>query len=439
MFNKIEFDKYIKSNINSNSSIKEIIRVLEESYNKFNMLQLDINDFSNLLENETLNTAINKLVGDNYEDLTEQPSEVVFNSIIVSNFVDAFLESNGITTQEEETDYEDIEEKDRDMCNDPFKLYFKDMARYKVFTPEEEIAAFANYASLMDSIEICEDEEERKILEKELKKVKDSIINANQRLVVSVAKKYRLSKLDLSDLIGYGNIGLIKAVEKFDLSRGNKFSTFAIWWIKQAVRRAIAEAGKTIRIPIHITEKISKYKKEVAKFEATNGHAPTIAEIASILDVPTDEIKEYELYLSEPASLNTYIKEDKDSELEIFVPSDDISAALLIEKAQLNDDIDKLYELSRLKPKEKDILNRRFGRYTDMPETLNDIGEDYNLTRERVRQIEENSLRKLRKAILFQSKKNSGIFARDIYEYADNETFAKEYVKTHATRKKKDM
>lgn len=435
MFNKNEFNNYIKTNLTADSDLKTIIKVLEESYKKFNMLQLDINDFSDLLNNEVLNIAITKLVSDNYEELIEQPSEIVFNSIIISNFVDAFLESNGMI-EEEETEYEDIEEKERDMCEDTFSIYFKDMARYKVFTPEEEIAMFTNYTYLKERLNTYETDEERKYLEKEVKKVRDTIIMANQRLIISIAKKYRLSKLDLSDLVGYGNLGLIKAVEKFDVSRGNKFSTFAIWWIKQSIRRSMADVGKTIRIPVHVTEKINKYKRAVTAYEATNGKAPSINEIADILNVTVDEIKEYDLYMSEPASLNTYVKEEKDSELEIFIPSDDLGSDVLLEKQQLSDEIDKLYELSRLNEKQKDVLNRRFGRYTGVPQTLNEIGEVYNLTRERVRQIEEASLKKLRLSILYQSRKSDGVFARDLYEYAENETCAKEYVKNNARRKK---
>ncbi len=260
--------------------------------------------------------------------------------------------------------------------DDPVKVYLKEIGRVPLLTPEEEIELAERMAQ--------GDPYARKRLSE-----------ANLRLVVSIAKRYVGRGMQFLDLIQEGNLGLIKAVEKFDHTKGFKFSTYATWWIRQAITRAIADQARTIRIPVHMVETINKVKKVSSQLLHENGHDPTAEEIAERLDMPLDKVREIMRVAQEPVSLETPIGEEEDSHLGDFIqdedapaPADAASHTLLRE--QLED------VLSTLTPREKKVLELRFGLVDGRNRTLEEVGKEFNVTRERIRQIEAKALRKLR-------------------------------------------
>ncbi len=260
--------------------------------------------------------------------------------------------------------------------DDPVKVYLKEIGRVPLLTPEEEI----ELATRMGQ----GDEYARKRLSE-----------ANLRLVVSIAKRYVGRGMQFLDLIQEGNLGLIKAVEKFDHTKGFKFSTYATWWIRQAITRAIADQARTIRIPVHMVETINKVKKVTSQLLHKNGHEPTAEEIAAELDMPADKVREIMRVAQEPVSLETPIGEEEDSHLGDFIPDEDApapaeAASHTLLKEQLGD------VLQTLTPREEKVLKLRFGLEDGRSRTLEEVGKEFNVTRERIRQIEAKALRKLR-------------------------------------------
>ncbi|MBQ7874624.1 MAG: RNA polymerase sigma factor RpoD [Oscillospiraceae bacterium] len=260
--------------------------------------------------------------------------------------------------------------------DDPVKVYLKEIGRVPLLTPDEEVEL---------AVRMSEgDPYARKRLSE-----------ANLRLVVSIAKRYVGRGMQFLDLIQEGNLGLIKAVEKFDHTKGFKFSTYATWWIRQAITRAIADQARTIRIPVHMVETINKVKKVSSQLLHQNGHEPTAEEIAAELDMPTDKVREIMRVAQEPVSLETPIGEEEDSHLGDFIPDDDApapadAASHTLLKEQLAD------VLKTLTPREEKVLRLRFGLDDGRPRTLEEVGKEFNVTRERIRQIEAKALRKLR-------------------------------------------
>ncbi|MDD6808199.1 MAG: RNA polymerase sigma factor RpoD [Oscillospiraceae bacterium] len=306
-----------------------------------------------------------------YETLESQNIE------IIDDLGDAALESlNFDLEMPKAVELGVVDSSKNAAMDDPVKVYLKEIGRVPLLTPEEEIEL---------AIRISEGDEA----------AKQRLAESNLRLVVSIAKRYVGRGMQFLDLIQEGNLGLIKAVDKFDFTKGFKFSTYATWWIRQAITRAIADQARTIRIPVHMVETINKVKKTNSLLLHKNGRDPTAEEIAKELDMPVEKVREILRVAQEPVSLETPIGEEEDSHLGDFIPDDDAlapadAASMLLLKEQLSD------VLKTLTPREEKVLSLRFGLEDGHPRTLEEVGKEFNVTRERIRQIEAKALRKLR-------------------------------------------
>ena len=291
--------------------------------------------------------------------------------------------------------------------DDPVRMYLKEIGKVSLLSADEEISlATAMSAGVEAQQKLDEAEkngtelsaEELKALKTAVKKgerSKQRLAEANLRLVVSIAKRYVGRGMLFLDLIQEGNLGLIKAVEKFDYTKGYKFSTYATWWIRQAITRAIADQARTIRIPVHMVETINKVIRVSRQLLQELGHDPSPEEIAAEMDMPVDKVREILKIAQEPVSLETPIGEEEDSHLGDFIPDEGASepseaASFTLLQEQLVD------VLSTLTPREEKVLKLRFGIEDGRPRTLEEVGKEFNVTRERIRQIEAKALRKLR-------------------------------------------
>ena len=307
-----------------------------------------------------------------YEQLEHNHIEVV------DDFADVDLENLDLTIENPEPEVEeDVSVPVEQVAiDDPVKVYLKEIGRVPLLSPEEETALAMRIIDGDDA-------------------AKKRLCEANLRLVVSIAKRYVGRGMQFLDLIQEGNLGLIKAVEKFDYTKGFKFSTYATWWIRQAITRAIADQARTIRIPVHMVETINKVKKVSSQLLHKNGHEPTAEEIAVELGMPVDRVREIMRVAQEPVSLETPIGEEEDSHLGDFIPDDDAPApADAASHTLLKEQLDEV--LQSLTEREAKVLRLRFGLEDGRPRTLEEVGKEFEVTRERIRQIEAKALRKLR-------------------------------------------
>ena len=320
-------------------------------------------------------------------DIMEALGEIEFKPEELEKLYDT-LEQQGIEINEEietidfdeitavESKKDDSGESDTATIDAPVKVYLKEIGRVPLLSPEEEIEL---------AIKISEGDVQ----------AKKRLSEANLRLVVSIAKRYLGRGMQFLDLIQEGNLGLIKAVEKFDYTKGFKFSTYATWWIRQAITRAIADQARTIRIPVHMVETINKVKKVSTQILHEKGHEPSSEEIAEKLDISVEKVREIVRVAQEPVSLETPIGEEEDSHLGDFIPDSDTPApADEASHALLKEQLEEV--LRTLTPREAKVLRLRFGLEDGKSRTLEEVGTEFKVTRERIRQIEAKALRKLR-------------------------------------------
>ena len=307
---------------------------------------------------------INKL----YDDFESNNIEIVDDYNIDTDL------TNALDFTEEDSDYS----ADGVSVDDPVKIHLKEIGRIPLLSTEEEIQLAEKITS--------GDEMAR-----------DRLIEANLRLVVSIAKHYVGRGMPFLDLIQEGYIGLIKAVEKFDHTKGYKFSTYATWWIRQSITRAIADQARTIRIPVHMVETITKVKKAQNLLLHKNGHEPTIEEVAKELNMQPERVREIVRIAQDPVSLEAPVGEEEDSYLGDFIPDEDAPAPIdSAMQAVFKDELNKA--LNTLPERERDVLKFRYGIGSDRSHTLEEVGREFKVTRERIRQIEAKALRKLRQA-----------------------------------------
>ena len=330
----------------------------------------DIEDLIKLAKKEgviTTDEIGSKLI--NYELSAKELDEVI-----------ARLESEGITVEQEEEEMIKDDELKEIISNvkidDPVKMYLKDIGQVQLLTSEQEV------------------ELAKRILEGD-QRAKAELTERNLKLVVSIAKKYLNRNMQFLDLIQEGNLGLLKAVEKFDYTKGFRFSTYATWWIRQAITRAIADQGRTIRVPVHMVETINKLSRVSKQLMQELGRDPTNYEIAERMGISEQRVSEIQKISQDPVSLESPVGEEEESKIGDFVEDDSFkspaeSAAQDILKTQL------LLVIETLTPREQKVIRLRYGLDDNHPRTLEEVGKEFNVTRERIRQIEAKALRKLR-------------------------------------------
>ena len=346
--------------------LKELVKLGKK---KKGILEIqEINDFFHDidLDSEQMEKVFEYLEGQNIDVLR------------ISSDDDDIDDSDIVISDEDEVDVEkiDLSVPDGVSIEDPVRMYLKEIGKVPLLTAEEEVDLAKRMAEGDES-------------------AKKRLAEANLRLVVSIAKRYVGRGMLFLDLIQEGNLGLIKAVEKFDYHKGFKFSTYATWWIRQAITRAIADQARTIRIPVHMVETINKLIRVSRQLLQDLGREPTPEEIAAELDMPVDRVREILKISQEPVSLETPIGEEEDSHLGDFIQDDNVpvpaeAAAQTLLKEQLDEVLDTLTE------REQKVLRLRFGMNDGRARTLEEVGKEFDVTRERIRQIEAKALRKLR-------------------------------------------
>jgi len=316
-------------------------------------------------------------------------NDIIEETDIDFDVLSEFLENNNIridddlSVEDELNKALDFTDDKSAALDDPVKIHLREIGRIPLLTPDEEVE-LAN--------RIAEGDEA----------ARERLITANMRLVVSIAKHYVGRGMPLLDLIQEGYSGLIKAVEKFDHTKGYKFSTYATWWIRQSITRSIADQARTIRIPVHMVERISRVKKMQTKLLHDRGQEPSVDDLARELNMPVDKVQEVMRIAQDPVSLEAPVGEEEDSNLGDFIPDDDAPAPIdTAMKSVFKDELNKA--LNTLPEREREVLKFRYGVGYDRAHTLEEVGRQFRVTRERIRQIEAKALRKLRS----QSKSKS--------------------------------
>jgi RNA polymerase primary sigma factor len=311
------------------------------------------------------------------EDIATALDEVEFDTEQLDEFYNVLDELQiEVVDGEGPVEKVKIEEPWRELTTDSLQLFLKEIGRIDLLTPAQEV-------------------ELAKRIERGDHRAKQQMVEANLRLVVSIAKRYRNQGLPFLDLIQEGTIGLVRAAEKFDYRKGFKFSTYATWWIRQAVARALADKGRTIRMPVHVVEKLNRIMRAERKLQAQNGRLPTNDELSRELDLPIDEIDQILRAAQTPVSLEKPVGDEEESEFGHFIP--DSSTPLPDEAAELSMRRETLQRLLQcLSYRERRVLELRYGLGGEHPRTLDEVGNAFNVTRERIRQIENQSLKKLR-------------------------------------------
>ena len=385
---------------NSSKTEQIILSLIETAKKNFN--EISLSEVNQALSDAKINDSIVSEVYDRLEKEgisivdSKEPTEFDLVYVDVNDVLDDdYLDDDLLLDTDDEDDDDDEDElaarsgvvitksgeievsESRNIpTDDPVRMYFKEIGKVPLLTADEE-------RELAIRIENGDEEAKKKLCE------------SNLRLVVSIARRYLNRGLSFLDLIQEGNLGLIKAVEKFDYSKGYKFSTYATWWIRQAITRSIADQARTIRIPVHMVETINKLIRISRQLLQELGREPTAEEIAKEMGISVEKVREIKKISQDPVSLETPIGEEEDSHLGDFIPDEDIpspveAAAYSMLQKQLREVLDTLSE------REKKVLILRFGLDDGRPRTLEEVGKEFNVTRERIRQIEAKALRKLR-------------------------------------------
>ncbi len=363
-----------------NIFLEKLGKLVEVAKGKHNAL--DVTEINNFFIGDDLSTEQMEQIYSYLEKRGIDVIPVIDDSILAEDALlvdddvdDSFMKDS----DEEDIDLDAIDLLEGIGTEDPVRMYLKEIGTVPLLTADEELELAKKKA----------DGDEH---------AKDRLIEANLRLVVSIAKRYTGRGMSFLDLVQEGNLGLIKGVEKFDYTKGYKLSTYATWWIRQSVTRALADQARTIRVPVHMVETINKMSKMQRKLTLDLGYEPSVAELAEALEMSEDKVMEIMQIAREPASLETPIGEEDDSNLGDFVADNNVlTPEGNVESVMLKEHIDAL--LGDLKERERQVIVLRFGLEDGHPRTLEEVGKAFNVTRERIRQIEAKALRKLRNPV----------------------------------------
>lgn len=378
-------NQFIEKNISLEKEYKKNILSFGKLINFFTEFNYHPNpDFIMELiqKNDILNALLQEVVENNLEVLQKYDINLTFKDDISRNFIELYCSKNSIKIQQDyqlEEEYMEILDDTNSLpVSDPVKMYLQEIDKPILTKEQERELAF----------KIREGDESAKNL----------FIERNLKLVVSIAKKYTISGISLLDLIQEGNIGLIKAVDRFDVTKGYKFSTYATWWIKQAIQRGIADKGRNIRLPNYLHERMRKYNEAKKILSNTLNREPTPEELSKEFNIPIDTVLKLNQIQADTVSLNTIISDEKGSELEQLINDESTTIDKKIVENDLKDIVEQLINKSNLTEREIGVLKLRFGFYDDHKPTLEEVGEIYGVSRERIRQIQERALKKLRKS-----------------------------------------
>ena len=366
--------------VEKNIFLEKLGKLVEIAKGKHNAL--DVTEINNFFIGDDLSTEQMEQIYSYLEKRGIDVIPVIDDSILAEDALlvdddvdDSFMKDS----DEEDIDLDAIDLLEGIGTEDPVRMYLKEIGTVPLLTADEELELAKKKA----------DGDEH---------AKDRLIEANLRLVVSIAKRYTGRGMSFLDLVQEGNLGLIKGVEKFDYTKGYKLSTYATWWIRQSVTRALADQARTIRVPVHMVETINKMSKMQRKLTLDLGYEPSVAELAEALEMSEDKVMEIMQIVREPASLETPIGEEDDSNLGDFVADNNVlTPEGNVESVMLKEHIDAL--LGDLKERERQVIVLRFGLEDGHPRTLEEVGKAFNVTRERIRQIEAKALRKLRNPV----------------------------------------